>query len=124
MARVASRYNIPVPLKNGRRIVYNSLTQAMAVWEAADVDAFEKICAGEEDRVDAKTVRELQHGGFIVSEKADELKVLEGFYNEHRFNNKNVVLTIAPTLACNFGCDYCFQGQDKPHETMGAAVQD
>jgi uncharacterized protein len=27
-------------------------------------------------------------------------------------------------MACNFVCDYCFQGQDKPHETMSEKVMD
>jgi uncharacterized protein len=122
--KVGSRYNIPVPLKRGRRLVYNSLTQAMAIWEAEDVDAFEKVVAGREDEVEAPRLHDLKRGGFIVSEKVDEVAVLETMYKQQRFNTQNVLLTIAPTMACNFGCDYCFQGQDKPHATMGDDVQD
>ena len=121
--KVGSRYNIPIPLKDGRRLVYNSLTQAMAVWEAEDVRAYDQILAGEEG-FDRKRYKDLLHGGFIVSEAVDELKLLEEQYAKARFNTQNVVLTIAPTMACNFACDYCFQGQDKPHQTMTPEVQD
>jgi uncharacterized Fe-S cluster-containing radical SAM superfamily protein len=54
----------------------------------------------------------------------DELAALERQYRAHRFDPRALILTIAPTLACNFGCDYCFQGQDKSNETMSPAVQD
>jgi uncharacterized protein len=123
MAVVNSRYNIPIPLKNGRRLVYNSLTQAMAVWDAEDVVAFDKILAREPD-VDGQRYTDLAKGGFIVNEDVDELKLLDQMYQRSRFNSQNVMLTIAPTMACNFVCDYCFQGQDKPHATMTDAVQD
>jgi uncharacterized protein len=122
--KVSSRYNITVPLKEGRRIVYNSLTQAMAVWTAPEAQAFELICDGKQDQVSPKTFKDLHKGGFIVSEDLDEVAVLEKIYNNHRYNPGQVVLTIAPTMACNFVCDYCFQGQDKPHLTMGQEVQD
>ena len=119
---VGSRYNIPVPLKNGRRLVYNSLTQAMAIWEAEDVAAYEMLL--EHKPVDPDRYADLAKGGFIVHEDVDELKALDEMYQRSRFNAQNVVLTIAPTMACNFVCDYCFQGQDKPHGTMTDQVQD
>lgn len=94
----------------------------MAVWEAADVAAFDKILANES--VDVERYNSLAMGGFIVNDDVDELKALDEMYQRSRYDTQNVVLTIAPTMACNFVCDYCFQGQDKPHTTMTAQVQD
>ena len=45
-------------------------------------------------------------------------------YNAHRYDMRTMILTVAPTLACNFGCDYCYQGQDKPTRGMRPTVQD
>ena len=123
-AKVGSRYNISIPLRHGRRLVYNSLTQAMAVWEAHEVAAFERICEGKQAEVDPLTYNSLVYGGFIVGEGIDEVAILENMYKLQRFDVRRAILTIAPTMACNFGCDYCFQGQDKPHATMSAEVQD
>ncbi|MGN6107544.1 MAG: TIGR04463 family radical SAM/SPASM RiPP maturase, partial [Kofleriaceae bacterium] len=122
--KIASRYNIAIPLRSGRRLVFNSLSMAMAVWEPHEVAAFETICAGKQDEVDHVTFNSLVYGGFIVGDDIDEVAALERLYQQTRFDVANTILTIAPTMACNFGCDYCFQGQDKPHKTMGQDVQD
>lgn len=122
--QVASRYNITIPLRQGRRLVFNSLTMALAVWEAEDVAGFEKICAGEQAEVAPERIKDLRFGGFIVDEELDQVEALHKMYVQHRFNAAHVILTIAPTLGCNFKCDYCFQGQDKEFTTMGEDVQD
>jgi uncharacterized protein len=121
----ASRYTISIPLKNDRALVYNSLSGGMALLEARDRDVYEKIRAGEVSADQpAEITRSLEQGGFIVRTDIDELMVPEQQYQAHRYNQSLMMLTIAPTLACNFGCDYCFQGQDKPTQTMGQDVQD
>ena len=120
--KTGSRYNISVPLTNGRRLVFNSMTMAMAVWEKEDVDAYEAIIVGEE--IEYNRFRDLLKGGFIVAKDIDEVAGLKQMYDSHRFDERNLMLTIAPTMACNFGCDYCFQGANKPSETMGQEVQD
>lgn len=117
-----SRYNISVPLKEGRRLVFNSMTMAMAVWDQADVVAYDALIAGEE--IEYAHFVDLMKGGFIVAEEIDEVAGLKAIYDRHRFDESNLMLTIAPTMACNFGCDYCFQGADKPHATMSQEVQD
>jgi uncharacterized protein len=118
-----SRYVITVPLRDGRHLAYCGLSGAFAVWEPHEHAVFEAMRTGEEVR-DLGVVQELLYGGFVVREEVDELSVLRREYEAHRFSTDNLMLTIAPTLACNFGCDYCFQGHDKPTQTMKPEVED
>lgn len=120
----ASRYNIFVPLSDERVLVYNSMNGGLAVWEAHEHRTYRRAVAGEPIARADPAVHSLLQGGFLVRADVDELAVLEDQYRAHRFDDRALVLTVAPTLACNFGCDYCFQGQDKPKETMSAEVQD
>ena len=124
-ARTPSRYNISVPLLNGRALVYNSLSAAFALWEANERETFDRLAAGTaESELDPSILEALHHGGYIVDPGVDELAILRGDYEAKRFDPGTFILTIAPTMACNFGCDYCFQGQDKPLDAMSPAVQD
>ena len=119
-----SRYTITTPLRGGRVLAYNSLSGALALWEAEDRRAYEHIAAGDADEDSEESVAQLAHGGFVVPAGVDELALIERQYNAHRHDMSSMILTVAPTLACNFGCDYCFQGQDKPNEGMRADVQE
>lgn len=121
---VPSRYTITTPLRGDRVLAYNSASGALALWEPEDRAAYERIGAGDPAGADPGSVEQLAYGGFVVADDTDELGLLERQYNAHRYDMQTLILTVAPTLACNFGCDYCFQGQDKPNEGMRADVQD
>ncbi|WP_437834224.1 TIGR04463 family radical SAM/SPASM RiPP maturase [Sorangium sp. So ce1153] len=123
--RRTSRYTILIPLHRYRALAYNGMSGAFAVWEAEELAAYERIRDGDrQDAISPAVVSALEHGGFILRDDIDELSVLKTQYDAHRYRKDVLTLTVAPTLACNFGCDYCFQGQDKPTETMSAEVQD
>jgi uncharacterized protein len=119
-----SRYTITTPLLDGRVLAYNSSSGALAIWDTDDRVTYERIVAGDDPDADAQRTQLLAYGGFIVDEGTDELALIERQYNAHRYDMQTLILTVAPTLACNFGCDYCFQGQDKPNEGMRVDVQD
>lgn len=121
---VQSRFNTVVPLRQGRNLVYNSMSQATAVWDRAESEIFERIGRGEEVDPAQATVAELLYGGFIVRSEFDELAAIRQRYEAFRGDPSRMVLTIAPTLMCNFGCDYCFQGANKPAGNMSTMVQD
>jgi uncharacterized protein len=124
-AYAESRYNIVVPLKRGRRLVYNSLSASTAVLEADDCAALNRIATYETEAGAADAVlRDLLRGGFVVPADMDELQIARSEYEAQRYDPGQLTLTIAPTLACNFGCDYCFQGCDKPAGKMQQDVQD
>jgi uncharacterized protein len=121
---VLSRYNILVPLRHERVLAYNSLSGATAVWDAADSEAASQISRHEKVDVASPEVSNLVRGGFAVREDVDELVILRQQYEANRNDTSTMILTIAPTLVCNFGCDYCFQGADKPGGSMDGRVQD
>jgi uncharacterized protein len=100
------------------------MTGATAIWEPSDVAIFDEISSGKEFDLSNEIVSKMTYGGFVVPEGIDELAILREEYFANRYDPTGMILTIAPTLACNFGCDYCFQGTDKPSESMSQAVQD
>lgn len=123
--RQSSRYTILIHLRDGRALAYNGMSGAFALWTAEELADYERIRDGARtETVAPERVAALEGGGYIHRDDIDELAVLQSQYEGHRFRGDVMTLTIAPTLACNFGCDYCFQGQDKPVETMSAEVQD
>ncbi|WP_262062642.1 TIGR04463 family radical SAM/SPASM RiPP maturase [Streptomyces sp. STR69] len=118
-----SRYNVIIPLRRGRSLVFNSLSGATAVLEKRENIKLRRLMTGQEVRRDA-VLKTLLYGGFAVEGGVDELEAIEDEYRRARFDPSTMVLTIAPTLGCNFGCDYCFQGIDKPFDRMPSEVQD
>lgn len=119
-----SRYNVFVPLREGRMLAYNGFSGALAVWEKLEQETYDFLSSGMAANLADPAVQNLVYGGYVVPNHVDELELLQQEYNTHRFNPGIMTLTIAPTLDCNFGCDYCFQGQDKPAEVMSIEVQD
>ena len=120
-----SRYNVFIPLKKNRVLTYNGFSGGMALWEAIEKEVFTKIENGRPvNKNDQKIVRPLVYGGFIVDKDFDEREDLEKQYRIHRYNHNIMTLTIAPTLMCNFACDYCYQGKEKNKGSMKVEVQD
>jgi uncharacterized protein len=122
MSVTASRYNVKIPLRHGRALVYNSMSGASALLEPRELAKLRRVELGAPVRRD-DVLNTLIYGGFAVEDSVDELRRLEQEYRQARFDSSAMVLTIAPTLACNFGCDYCFQGADKPCGKMASDVQ-
>jgi uncharacterized protein len=120
---VASRYNVIVNLRGGRALVYNSLSGATAILDPREYDLLTRAASAKLSKTNEAT-KTLLYGGFVVDDAMDELAVVEAEYRHQRYDTSGMVLTIAPTLACNFGCDYCFQGAHKPSGQMSIEVQD
>ncbi|MGB3508625.1 MAG: hypothetical protein WBA93_05175 [Microcoleaceae cyanobacterium] len=120
----ASRYNIFVPLHEGWMLAYNGFSGVLAVWEKQEQETYQFVVDNSLTSLGDPIMRTLMYGGYLVNDDVDELTLLEQQYKAHRFNPGVMTLTITPTLDCNFGCDYCFQGQDKPVDVMSMEVQD
>lgn len=76
------------------------------------------------DRVPTSMWETLVNQGFVVEDEFDEDRALLEEREAVRNNRQSINLTIAPTIDCNFGCPYCFEGADKPQERMSEAVME
>lgn len=111
-----SFYNIVIDESQKSKIVFNSVTGAIAYFNN---DTFNKmydvnICSF------LKETPQMYEKGFLVNVFDDEWEKL--FYDRqcYIFNPNPVSLgfVIAPTLKCNLKCPYCFENDDRNHITM------
>ncbi len=117
-------------MNEGKMLIFNSLSRSLSLLEREDVEELKQVSKGEnssfsDDIVDATpTIYQMMAQGFVIPSNVDEFELVKNMYEEARFRSNTVNFIVCSTLACNFGCDYCFQGLDKPLETMSQEVQD
>jgi uncharacterized protein len=112
-----SQFNILTEsLLPGWSLAFNSLRGAFFPLESGDAGMVESILGhvGKSGRLPtghetAAWARRLLGHGFIVDAGLDERAVVRERYFKGRRQSRGLMLTIAPTVNCNFGCSYCFQ---------------
>lgn len=118
-----SRYTILVPLTEDRHLAYNTVSQSFSVWDAQDIALWNDLIAAKAMPF-SSLYRGFVQGGYVLNADADELETVRASYDRVRHNDNHMMITIAPTLSCNFGCHYCFQGLDKPLTKMTPKVRE
>jgi uncharacterized protein len=122
----ASRYNRLFRASDGTWLAFNSWSTALAEVETDDLP-FMKAILADPDHVPCDTpkkreIREsLVDAHFLVDDDEDEMATLKADLLRDRFTTEQLHLTIAPTLNCNFRCDYCYEEHLKV--TMSGAVK-
>ena len=114
-----SFYNIPMGTdKAGNILVVNSNKPTMA-WLSPE--AYESI-KGKENLKASNVRAKLIEMGFVVEQEHDELKRI---FTQRNFmltsdNSPVIQYVIAPTMACNMHCVYCFENCTEEKRTMPA----
>jgi len=122
-----SRYTRLVPADDGWMLLYNALTNSFARVPPPLLGAVQEILrdpdgpAGDAEQA-ARLKADLRKGGFLLDAGLDELELQRLTNRASRFATTHLGLTIAPTLACNFRCSYCFE--ERRSETMTPEVED
>ena len=102
-------------------LAYSSFTGALAKVNAEFFAVIDALKAGQTIDTNSSLVREMVRCGFIVDDDTDELALYESAIQNQRQKKASLSLVIAPTLACNFGCPYCFE--QHRNITMSGQVQ-
>lgn len=121
-----SQFNIAVPLKSGRSLLFNSLTESMAVLDRDESKLVSDLGDASFTPATYATeafIKSLAAGGFIVRNERGETSWVADRFESKRNNDGHLGITIATTLGCNLACGYCFQGQQKSHKKLTEAAR-
>lgn len=113
-----SKYNIVFDYDTTSKIIYNSFSNSLGIIENELLDRVNegKVLSEAEERL-------LVEGNFIIEDDVDELSILRCKTFACKYNTKQLGITIAPTLDCNFRCVYCFEKNCRSSLKMGLSVQ-
>lgn len=114
-----SRYNFLLKVDENVAI-YNSYSNSLALLDSDDIEMYDKI---EERKELPKEFQELKDMNFVLDDDDDELSKIKYELLSSRFNNSNLSLTIAPTLACNFNCSYCYEKNAENKKSMNESTE-
>jgi len=112
-----SRYNFQSADGSERGLLlYNALSGAAAELDEAETATFRRFAAGKppgaiELLQQLPQISALYSHGFLVEAGADEPGRVMAERLYWRKNREHVDITLAPTLACNFACTYCFENR-------------
>ena len=109
-----SRYNYFFEADDGVTLAFNSASGALAEIEKEHLPQIQNLLKRPDQATndtDKEFLDGLVSGGYLVGDAIDEAAVLQAQANSYRHSAATLSITIAPTLACNFSCDYCFEGQ-------------
>ncbi len=116
MLRV-SQFNRFQPWQGGYYLAFNAATGAMAMMTSENFAAYQKIAEALADgRADLlgdsekELLGQLQFGRFVFDSDVPEMDWLKFRSRKARFDTSTLALVIAPTMACNMACGYCFEG--------------
>lgn len=114
-----SQFNV-VHEHNGSLLIMNARTGGILSLNPEYAQKFKRIQEGDVRDAD-DLVAELIRGGILVNEERNELGEIRLQSRAARFANTALSLTIAPTMACNFCCPYCYE-KGQAYTTMGEEV--
>lgn len=122
----ASRYNRIFQAEDGTWLAFNSWSAALAAIETPDLPFIRSLLADPSgvpcDSAHKREIRELMvQAHFLIEDDEDEIANLKVEILKDRFRTDLLAVTIAPTLDCNFRCDYCFE--EHLRVTMSKTVQ-
>lgn len=121
-----SMYNVEIDrIDNENVLMFNSFTTAFGIMDkrACEIyfhsDLIDEECV--KNKEDQETISIMKDNGFLVNRELDEYAKLKVIGNMSRYSNENFSLMIAPTMACNMACPYCYE--EKTNKRMSENIE-
>lgn len=96
-------------------VLYNSVSNGMVSLTNDEYTAVMNVLPNKENIsiLEDSMIENLQELGIILDDYEDEKLSIFLDIMRARLDNRNLSLTIAPTLMCNFKCPYCYENEVK-----------
>lgn len=117
-----SEYNFLFKGPRGLTHLFNACTTALVTLDVHAEHAYSALLEGRP--IDDAYLAQFLRGRFAVPVEDDERSWVRASYYAARFSQQGLGLTIAPTLACNFACEYCFEDPNGDAEMDGQTIED
>lgn len=118
-----SRYNFYIRAPKEHVLIYNALSSATVVVDPDEWRTLKTIHRGSPPP-DEKFLETVLRFRMLIDDRVDEYRVFRTMHHMARFSDESMTITIAPTMACNFLCDYCFQSHARSSKKMDEKVRD
>ncbi len=124
-----SRYNHFQPWRNGHYIAFNARSGAVAVMTAENYEAYQTLAnkllqsEGSAPLTDSESqlLGQLEYGRFAYPDGQEEQDSIRFTHQMDRYDMTALGLVVAPTMACNMACEYCFESNK--NGKMSADIQ-
>lgn len=122
---IFSKYNFLFQSPKYGYLLYNSITNLFAEIDKETVKKLENIKQGHSSILDCFStdkITTLKNNKIFVENDYDEYLEIKLQKHLKRFDRSKMNITIAPTLHCNFNCDYCFE-EARPNIYMNDEIE-
>lgn len=119
-----SKYNFLFKNENNY-FIYNCLSSYFAEMDYETYQKLEKIKESGiyKNLQDEELLSSLKLNGVLTKSDKDDLNNLKLSKLLNQFDNRHLILTILPTLDCNFNCTYCYE-ESRPPKYMSKKTED
>lgn len=120
-----SLFNFTYTRFDGSFVVFNTFSKAVFDFDSEEKynEIIKRCCdSSQTSHAPCEEEKTLTENGILVTDETDELTILKYFHYKAKFSKEHLILTIAPTMQCNFACPYCYE---TAHDgSMSQQVQD
>ncbi|WFU06787.1 radical SAM protein (plasmid) [Rhizobium sp. CB3171] len=121
-----SSFNVPLGRSNNMTLLFNTRSGQTLEFDRTEWAAIQR-CFDSLEHKDPAPDRELVSClatlGFVVPADLDEFREEEERLHHSKLDDSRLFITIAPTMACNQHCSYCFQQNTPKTRIMSARMQ-